>query len=224
MPSCLWVGCGARSQLISVFCGPSASASGESARRCPYRPQSARAAGRLGAAGSPHFRVGNRPPDARDACPVWPVGARGSGVADRQGRRSYRAGLAFKSCRPAVSTASRRTRRWSRGERASGSVQPGPPVLATAVVGHFSRLSGCLLVAQGSSGRRAARAAAGLRRLAFNAASRRGGAGWGVVVDPRPHYGPQNNELQLTAGPVVDGWSRCAAPPDGCLEQWLWTA
>ena len=163
------------SQLNLVFCGPSASASGESARRCPYRPQSARAAGRLGAAGSPHFRVGNRPPDARDACPVWPVGARGSGVADRQGRRSYRAGLAFKSCRPAVSTASRRTRRWSRGERASGSVPPGPPVLATAVVGHFSRLSGCLLVAQGSSGRRAARAAARLPGLAFDAAPRREG-------------------------------------------------
>jgi hypothetical protein len=33
-----------------------------------------------------------------------------------------------------------------------------------------------------------------------------------------------NNELQLTAGPVVDGWSRFAAPPDGRLEQWLWTA
>ena len=37
-------------------------------------------------------------------------------------------------------------------------------------------------------------------------------------------WGPPNNELQLTAGPAVDGWSRCAAPPDGCLEQWLWTA
>jgi hypothetical protein len=30
---------------------------------------------------------------------------------------------------------------------------------------------------------------------------------------------PANNELQLTAGLVVDRWSRFAAPPDRCTEQ-----